>query len=82
MLSLPGQVDRSPETVLIQGPVWYGLRTTRPKDNSTQDNSPQRRRALRQVAPHSEDNSPHSEENSPNSEDNSPLTHKATRPYH
>ena len=46
-------------------PSRSGIRTTRPKDNSPQDNSPQRKLALRQLAPHSEDNSPHSEDNSP-----------------
>ena len=51
----------------------YGLRTTRPKDNSPQDNSPKRKLAPRQLAPQSEDNSPHSE-------DNSPHIQKTTRP--
>ena len=35
------------------------LQTTRPKDNSPQDNSPHIKLALRQLAPNSYDNSPH-----------------------
>ena len=36
-----------------------GIRTTRPKDNSTQDNMPHENLAIRQFAQDSEDNSPH-----------------------